>query len=153
MWMWTVLNDGVTWDPVNRMVLFWRGWPSQWHPSQFTDETGTTFNCAEQYMMYHKAKTFNDQAMMKAIMQERKPRKMKELGRKVGGNVKDGGGFDFKKWDEAKDAIVEEASYLKHSQNQELKAELKATRGLTLVEVRGRDVPESSREQPCIIAP
>jgi predicted NAD-dependent protein-ADP-ribosyltransferase YbiA (DUF1768 family) len=32
---------------------------SQWHPSEF-DVDGITFNCCEQFMMYHKASEMNN---------------------------------------------------------------------------------------------
>ncbi len=44
---------------------------------------GITFNCGEMYMMYHKAKLFNDMESMVKILNEESPKKQKDLGRKV----------------------------------------------------------------------
>ena len=49
-------NDVVTKGGV---TLFWDGWASQWYPSVFLID-GTIFNCAEQWMMWSKAKFFGD---------------------------------------------------------------------------------------------
>src|SRR3954468_1829969 len=63
-------------------VLFWSGWPSNWHPSTFVVD-GILFNCGEQWMMWSKAKFFDDVEMMRAILAEPSPREQKALGRQV----------------------------------------------------------------------
>ena len=45
-------------DDRDKYEYFWKARSpfSQWHPSKFVVD-GKTYNCAEQYMMYHKART------------------------------------------------------------------------------------------------
>ena len=45
-------------DDRENYEYFWKSHSpfSQWHPSKFVVD-GKTYNCAEQYMMYHKART------------------------------------------------------------------------------------------------
>ena len=45
-------------DDRDKYEYFWKARSpfSQWHPSEFVVD-GKTYNCAEQYMMYHKART------------------------------------------------------------------------------------------------
>ncbi len=50
---------------LTKPVFFWKpnepyGYLCQWYQSNMTDENGQTFNCCEQYMMWHKAKAFGD---------------------------------------------------------------------------------------------
>ena len=73
-------NDVVT---KGNVTLFWGGWASQWYPSEFTLD-GELFNCAEQFMMWCKAKFFGDHASANKIMREKWPKAQKELGRAAG---------------------------------------------------------------------
>ena len=98
-------------------VFFWRinepnGIYSQWYPSPFTD-SGVTFSCAEQYMMYHKALTFNDHEIAAQILRCNVPVRLKALGRKVRN-------FNEEKWTEVRLDIVKRANVLKFSQNPKL---------------------------------
>lgn len=68
------------------------GFLCQWYPCGFRDED-EDFNCAEQYMMWHKAKAFGDEEAQRAILAAKNPQKQKVLGQKVKG-------FDQNKWDE-----------------------------------------------------
>ena len=81
-------------------------------PITFHDETSTrTFTSTEQWMMYHKAQTFNDDWTASEIM-KKDPKRAKALGRTVEG-------FDEAKWDTVKQYVVRQGCYLKFSQNQE----------------------------------
>ena len=64
--------------------FFWGGPASQWYESDFEID-GTTYNCAEQYMMAQKAKLFDDQQSLEQIMKSNDPRTQKKLGRAVTG--------------------------------------------------------------------
>src|SRR5205823_14988826 len=48
-------------------VLFWSGWPSNWHRAPFVVD-GQPYNCGEQWMMAEKARTFRDEATLAATM-------------------------------------------------------------------------------------
>ncbi len=68
----------------DKFTFFWKTKDtfSNWHPSPF-EINGIKFNCSEQYMMYHKAKLFNDTESMELILNEFDPKEQKLLGRKV----------------------------------------------------------------------
>ena len=109
-------------------ILFWGHQPvdkvkkncfSQWYPSDFIID-GVKYNCCEQYMMAQKAKLFNDNEMLNAIMQTSDPREIKVYGRQVKN-------FDAKKWEENCRDIVFAANYAKFSQNPKLKEFLLST--------------------------
>lgn len=70
------------------------GYLCQWYPAPFTTADGVTFNCAEQWMMWSKARMAGDDSSQLAILKTKEPRKQKSLGRKVKG-------FDDAKWDES----------------------------------------------------
>ena len=55
---------------------------SQWYPSTFEVEM-VTYNCAEQYMMAEKARTFKDNEMCDKIMQSSSPKEIRAMGRQV----------------------------------------------------------------------
>ena len=118
---------------MSEYVFFYGGPFSQWARSPFTfDRFGLTFNCAEQYMMYRKAKMFNDVESAKAIMATNYPWEQKAIGR----HVKN---FDDAVW--MKDAvnIVYHGNFLKFTQNEDFKKELEATKGKLLVEASPTD--------------
>lgn len=73
-----------------KYIFFWGGPFSQWFKSDFTIG-GTTYNCAEQYMMAQKATLFGDTESHEAIMKTRDPSKQKAIGRTVKN-------FDANKW-------------------------------------------------------
>jgi len=108
---------------------------SQFYPCEFNGIVGKDhlkFNCTEQYMMYRKAITFNDKVTAGLIMKERKPSKIKKLGRDVKS-------FKDKKWDEVAEHIVYQGNLLKFSQNPKLLKELLITGDAILVEASARD--------------
>lgn len=104
---------------------------SQWHPSDFTAD-GHDFNCAEQYMMYQKAKLFEDEQIAQQILLTKKPRDQKALGRKVRN-------FDPVVWNNHCKKIVYDANYAKFTQNEALRTSLFNTAGTTLVEASPYD--------------
>jgi len=99
---------------------------SQWHRCAFEID-GIHFNCAEQYMMYGKAKLFEDENVKGAILAAEHPRDQKKLGRAVTP-------FDADIWNQNADQIVYDASFAKFTQNPHLKEQLLATQGSTMVE-------------------
>lgn len=112
----------------DNMVLFWRGRFSQWHKSKMYDpREGLFFNCAEQYMMYGKAKLFEDKQAMKDVMATDSPKEQQAIGRRVKN-------FDPKVWDKACRVIVTRGNYLKFSQNPDLLHELLKYQGYEFVE-------------------
>ena len=102
-------------EGVETPVFFWKpnedwGFMGQWYLEPIIDPTTKqTFNCNEQYMMYHKAMTFNDDTSAQKVLETDSPREQKDLGRKVSG-------FDEHKWDECKLEIVVTANLMKFSQ-------------------------------------
>lgn len=99
---------------------------SQWHPATFIIE-GITFNCAEQYMMYRKAKLFCDEEIAEQILQAKKPSVQKELGRLVQN-------FDAAEWKQNRERIVYEGNFYKFTQNDNLRKFLMDTADKTIVE-------------------
>lgn len=90
------------------------------------------FTCVEQYMMFMKAKLFEDHETADEIMSITNPRTIKRLGRSVRN-------FNPKVWDDNKYSIVFEGCLAKFSQNEGLKKRLLATEG-TIVEASPYDV-------------
>ena len=93
----------------------------------YIEVDGVRYNCAEQYMMAEKARTFGDKETLAKILASDKPRIIKKLGREVRG-------FDSAKWDEVKYGVVVKGNVAKFSQNPELKAFLLSTGTAELVE-------------------
>ena len=89
--------------------LFWGGECSQWYDSPFT-EFGMDFNCAEQFMMAGKAKTFKDEPIYQKIMGSDNPAEQKKLGRQI---------EDFKigQWSIVAKDMVALGNYNKFTQN------------------------------------
>lgn len=99
---------------------------SQWWPSRFEID-GTSYSCAEQYMMAEKARLFGDEEARSKILQARHPKQMKAFGREVRN-------FDDKIWKKESYRIVLRASREKFRQNDELWAFLRGTQQRILVE-------------------
>ncbi len=126
----------------NQVILFWGSTSpfSQWYPckftvtfkSEYTGETIITFGSAEQWMMYRKAQTFGDLDKAKAILKEKSPLKIKQLGRRVKN-------FDEKQWDAEKYEIVRQGNIYKFSQNPELKKALLDTKNKYIMEASPYD--------------
>lgn len=114
-----------------RFTFFWDGHFSQWHPSIFVID-GITYNCAEQFMMAEKAKTFSDAGALALIMGTSDPRSQKAYGRGVKGYIDS-------VWKAKCQASVYKGSHAKYTQNNNLLAFLEATKGTTLVEASPKD--------------
>ena len=114
-----------------KFTLFWGGPFSQWHPCKFYDGK-TEYNCAEQYMMRHKALLFGDTESVERIMESIEPRTQKKLGRKVKG-------FNLDLWKERAREIVYQGNMLKFKQDDDLRHLLMETRGTELVEASPYD--------------
>ncbi|KAI4748445.1 DUF1768-domain-containing protein [Aureobasidium sp. EXF-12298] len=109
------------------------GYLSQWFISPFTDpSTGQRYNCAEQYMMHQKAVSRNDETTATAVLDTPYPKEQKDLGPSVAN-------WDDAAWDELKEKVVEEGSYMKFSQNKELREKLLMTGDRELVEASASD--------------
>lgn len=93
---------------------------------------GVTFNSVEQYMMYIKAKTFNDTEAALLIMESSNQKEIKALGRSVK-NYKD------KEWNEIRQSVVQEALLAKFTQHSDLQEVLLSTGEAELVEASPYD--------------
>lgn len=111
--------------------FFWDGVFSQWYPSKFK-ENGIEFNCAEQYMMYHKALVFEDSNTVSSILMTKNPRAQKSLGRSIKN-------FSDEVWDKHKIEVVTQGNWLKFSRNPEYAKFLLDTGDLTIVEASPYD--------------
>ena len=94
---------------VNEYVFFFGGIYSQWAPSPIKEGV-VRYNCAEQYMMYHKAMLFGDLDAANRIIAETDPSEQKRRGRAIWN-------FNQNKWDMFKYQIVYWGNYLKFTQN------------------------------------
>lgn len=119
------------WKPNNNNSCLSEGVFSQWEISTFHDNN-YTYTSAEQYMMAQKALLFKDITMFDTIMQENDPDEIRKLGRLVKN-------FDEYIWNKNKKGIVLRASYLKFSQNENLKKYLLSTGDAVLVEASPYD--------------
>ena len=99
---------------MNTYKFFWGGVFSQWFKSDFTDDNGITYNCAEQYMMAAKARLFNDLETEEKILKTKNPREQKALGRQVKN-------FDPIVWEKHAYDIVVKGNFYKFSQRDILK--------------------------------
>lgn len=104
---------------------------SQWWKSRFVAD-GVTYATAEQYMMAAKARLFGDQPVLKKILAEEDPSKVKALGREVKG-------FEEARWAAVRFDAVTAGSIAKFSSTPELKAWLLSTGDSVLVEAAPRD--------------
>lgn len=114
-------------------LFFYGGQLSQWYQSKMFDPiTGLFFNCAEQFMMYHKAYLFNDESCMNAILSAEDPKNQKAIGREVKNYNEDA-------WNEINQDVVTYGNLLKFQQNPELLKFILDTRGKYLVEASPYD--------------
>ncbi len=70
------------WGHTNKTNVVNKTCFSQWYEIGFKNE-GINYKTAEHWMMYNKAKLFNNHNIAKQILQCRTPGEAKELGRKV----------------------------------------------------------------------
>jgi len=129
-------------------TFFWKSNScfSQWYPTKFIGQgilwyeesylkgmpNQIEFNCAEQYMMYHKAMLFLDRETAKKILRSNNPKEQKQLGRKVKN-------FNERVWNHKKVSTVYWGNELKFKQNEECKSQLMETVKTTLVEASPYD--------------
>jgi hypothetical protein len=102
---------------MSRIHFFWHanennGEFSQWYRCRFTED-GITYNCAEQYMMYHKMMLMGNRDAALRILEAKTPREQKSLGR-------GGGHWDEILWLENREKIVAKGNMLKFTQNPRL---------------------------------
>lgn len=114
------------------ILPFLKGFLSQWSRSDFALE-GAVFTCAEQYMMWRKARLFGDDLIAGKILAAREPHDHKRLGQAVRG-------FGQAMWDAEKVAIVTAGNRAKFGQNAGLARKLLATGDALLVEANPRDI-------------
>ena len=107
---------------------------SNFYPSKFVDETGIEFNCTEQYLMYHKCKTFepNNAQMLQQILNEKSPAKIKALGRKVKN-------YNEQIWNQMRYIVMVNGLRLKFGQNQLIANKLVQTNPKMLYEAASND--------------
>lgn len=120
----------------DRFVFFWQidqenGYLSQWYPSPF-EVDGIQYETAEQFMMAKKALLFEDYTIYADIMNEKDPKKCKDLGKLVRH-------FDAEKWDSCKSEIIYNGNLAKFLQNYELREKLLATGDKVLAEASPYD--------------
>lgn len=99
---------------------------SQWYLQDMT-YFGMTFNCCEQWMMFHKAMLFGDYHSADLIMKAKTPDVHKALGRKVAN-------FNEEKWKQSIESILMRGNYLKFTQNEDSYQKLMDSKDSILVE-------------------
>lgn len=105
---------------------------SQWYNANFIIDD-LNFNSAEQWMMYSKAKLFNDHEKMNEIIKEPNQSCQRKLGRQVNG-------FKESIWIEKREEIVRIGNQEKFIQNKELNFFLKETNKMILAETSPVDL-------------
>lgn len=113
----------------DKYVFFYGGVFSQWYMHDMVID-GVTYNCAEQYMMAMKAKTFGDEYTHALIMDSNHPADQKAAGRKVSN-------FDPLVWSSVAEEYVYKANLAKFSG--ELKPYLLETEDREIVEASPTD--------------
>ena len=98
------------------------GYLSNWYPSRFSVD-GITFTSMEQYMMYKKAKCFDDREIAEKILVTENVAEIKALGRLVKG-------YNDNYWNGVRQITVYEGLCAKFSQNEDLKQRLEECREL-----------------------
>lgn len=104
---------------------------SQWYPAPF-EVGGVRFETAEHYMMWGKARLFDDEKAAARILAAGHPKEAKDLGRTISG-------FDEATWVAQRVAIVTAGNVEKFRQNPDLLAFLLGTNQRVLVEASPLD--------------
>ena len=107
------------------------GYLSNWYPSKFT-VNDVDFSSMEQYMMYKKAVCFGDKNMADKILATDDVAEIKAFGRLVAN-------YNESYWNGVRQIVVFEGLTAKFSQNEGLKAKLKATDNSILAECAVKD--------------
>lgn len=116
----------------NIVAFYGKGSPfSNFYRAQFSDDS-KTFYTVEQYLVYKKAKYFNDNTLADEVLGMDDPAKIKAKGRSVKG-------FKANLWRQEELKVMEEGLTCKFDQNPTLKDLLRSTRNKTLVEASPRD--------------
>lgn len=107
---------------------------SNFYKTDFTDKNGIQYNCSEEYFMYNKCITFNqnNNKLLQDILTETSPIKIKQHGRKVQN-------FNDTIWKEKRYNIMLEALRLKFNQNEIIKQKLLDTKPKILYEASKND--------------
>ena len=108
------------------------GYLSNWYESKFIVDH-VKFSSMEQFMMYQKAITFQDQTIAKEILQTKDSAKIKQLGRQVRN-------YNDHIWNGIRQIVVYEGLLAKFSQNHDEKERLKYTGGSVLAECAVKDL-------------
>lgn len=108
------------------------GFLSNWYLSPFI-ANGMKFSSVEQYMMYRKAVSFNDDTVASEIMKTDVVADIKALGRSVAG-------YDDNIWSGLREKVVLNALQAKFSQNNYLKQQLLDTGDSILAECAVKDL-------------
>jgi ribA/ribD-fused uncharacterized protein len=112
-------------------VFFKSGVLSQWYKKDMTID-GVKFTSCEQYMMYMKAKTFNDDEIADKILNTNNPAEQKQFGRQVKN-------FDKNVWDSLCLSIVYKGNLNKFTQNNTIKEYLLSFENRFFVEASPTD--------------
>ncbi len=120
-------------EPLNPkdVVFFWGGIYSQWHRARIKID-GMYFHTCEHWMIYNKAKFFNDQEALAEIAKTKDPGRHKSIGRKVKN-------FDRDKWNTISRLVVYRGNLAKFTQHRDLMEELSLTEGQLIVEASPTD--------------
>ena len=111
--------------------FFWNGFLSQFHPSPFV-VNGIKYPAAEYWMMAEKARCFDDQETLKAILKAARPIDAKNLGRSVRN-------YNEQKWENKRYSVVIQGNIYKFSRNKHLRDMLMDTGEQVLVEASPTD--------------
>ncbi len=110
---------------------------SQWWPAPFTvngppSSAGRMFATAEHYMMWRKARLFDDDAVAAAVLETTDPARAKALGREVAS-------FSTQRWAQHRFDAVVAGNLAKFGQNPDLRRYLLGTGDQVLVEASPED--------------
>lgn len=126
----------------HQYLFFWKNDPSedgtiiqsclsQWWDEGFEVEN-IRYATAEHWMMAEKARLFQDEEMVKAILEDKSPASAQKFGRQVKG-------FNKATWVQHRFEIVKQGSLHKFAKNEALKAFLLGTKNQVLVEASPLD--------------
>lgn len=107
------------------------GFLSNWYPSHFSVDDNK-FTSMEQYMMYKKALTFNDEKIANEILSITDAAEIKRLGRMVSG-------YNDGIWNGLRQIIIYEGLIEKFIQNDTLREKLLETQDAILAECAVKD--------------
>jgi ribA/ribD-fused uncharacterized protein len=123
------------------LLLFWGHTPgaagpgpwclSQWFPAPFT-VGDLRFATAEHYMMWRKARLFDDARVAAAVLEDPDPKRAKEWGREVTG-------FDGPRWEARRFDAVVDGNLAKFAAHDDLRRYLLDTGDRVLVEASPYD--------------